>query len=178
MRTLSLRGFKSFMSSVSRVPTMSSSFRMRWLVPLNSTSVPAYFEYTTWAPLYIEPNTWVSIQTEYKHQKLINTNSDYQHACRLISILFFPIVRPSPTATTSPPWGFDCAAVGSKIPPDVFSSAVLIFTNNLSPNGLSDVYWIVQVKPVSFRHYLSSKQSQNDIIQFTLISLDSLTIRR
>nr|ACU18670.1 unknown [Glycine max] len=74
MRTLSFKGLRSLMSSVSRIPTMSSSFTIRCFVPLKSTSVPAYFEYTTCAPVFT-----------------------------LISTLFFPTVFPSPTATTSPP---------------------------------------------------------------------------
>lgn len=56
MRTLSFKGFKSLTSSVSRMPIMSSSFNMTCFVPLNSTSVPEYLEYTTWAPVYIHKN--------------------------------------------------------------------------------------------------------------------------
>ena len=51
MSTLSLNGCKSWMSSVSRMPTMSSSFSRRWLTPLNSISVPAYLEYITFFPI-------------------------------------------------------------------------------------------------------------------------------
>ena len=51
MSTLSFNGCKSWMSSVSRMPTMSSSFSRRWLTPLNSISVPAYLEYTTFFPI-------------------------------------------------------------------------------------------------------------------------------
>lgn len=54
MRTRSLRGFKSFTSSVSIIPTMSSSCRIRCFTPLNSISVPAYFEYTTSAPVCVQ----------------------------------------------------------------------------------------------------------------------------
>lgn len=53
IRTRSLRGLRSLTSSVSRIPTMSSSFNKRWFVPLNSNSVPAYLEYTICAPAYI-----------------------------------------------------------------------------------------------------------------------------
>lgn len=111
MRIRSLSGFRSFTSSVSRIPMMSSSFKMRWLESLNSNSVPAYLEYTTWTP-----------------------------TGTLISTVLLPMLLPSPTATTSPPCGFGLTDVGSNIPPGVFSSEILVFTSTLSPNGLTEVY--------------------------------------
>nr|DAD44198.1 TPA_asm: hypothetical protein HUJ06_002428 [Nelumbo nucifera] len=46
INTRSFRGLRSLMSSDSRIPTISSSFNKRWFDPLNSSSVPAYLEYT------------------------------------------------------------------------------------------------------------------------------------
>lgn len=62
----------------------------------------------------------------------------------LIFTLFFPTDFPSPTATTSPPWGLLWAVSGSKIPPSVVSSASLIFTSTLSPRGLTVVCCMVK----------------------------------
>lgn len=139
IKTLSFNGFKSFTSSVSRIPTMSSSFNMRWFVPLNSTSVPAYLEYTIWAPVYMwirELNSHVKV-TVYTYILKVDRSITF----KLMSTLTLPTLRPSPTATTSPPWGLVWAVVGNRMPPTVFSSGALILTSTLSPKGFSAVYY-------------------------------------
>lgn len=100
---------------------------------------------------------------------------DYEITFTLISTLVLPIERPSPTATISPPCGFDCADVGSKIPPTLFSSAVFIFTKTLSPRGLTEVYCTNDNKRI--RKKINKKTSRTARQPLNVLQWQSLALK-